>query len=142
MAVLLLNTPIFSLSPLHPSHPSVGSPHRRPVSLSAAPSSSSTPMEGRSKFEEFPHVSAQHRSLMLDLLSTLEDRLGPQLHPCALPPDVEYYENQGGTARGSLYVRRGHGSSPVIPCSSPSLLFISLHSTIKKPDKASPFTSS
>ncbi|PKI39428.1 hypothetical protein CRG98_040186 [Punica granatum] len=67
----------------------------------------------RSKFMDFPHVSAPHRSLMFDLLSAVENRLGTQLEPCALPPNVEYYQNQAGNARGSLYVRRGQSSSPV-----------------------------
>jgi hypothetical protein len=53
--------------------------------------------EGRTKFKAFPYVSAPHRNLMVDLVSTVENRLDSQLLPCTLPPDVQYYQNQSGT---------------------------------------------
>lgn len=58
-------------------------------------------------------MSAPHRSLMIGLVSAVEERLGPQLLPCALPHDVRYYQNDAGSARGSLHVKRGQGSSKV-----------------------------
>lgn len=50
---------------------------------------------------------------MVDLVSTVEDRLDSQLRPCTLPPDVQYYENQSGTAHASLHIRSGHKPSKV-----------------------------
>lgn len=58
-------------------------------------------------------MSAPQRDLMLDLVSALETRLGSSLLPCSLPPDVQYYQAQNGTAEGSLYIRSGVPSSPV-----------------------------
>ncbi|PON39799.1 Red chlorophyll catabolite reductase [Parasponia andersonii] len=69
--------------------------------------------EGRPKFIEFPYVSSPHRSLMLDLVSTVETYFDSQLLPCTLPPDVQYYQNQGGTSHASLHIRSGHVSSPI-----------------------------
>ncbi|XP_010531238.1 PREDICTED: red chlorophyll catabolite reductase, chloroplastic [Tarenaya hassleriana] len=67
----------------------------------------------RRKFMEFPHVSSARRRLMTDLMSTMEDRLGSKLLPCTLPPDVRYFQNQGGNAEASLYIRSGEISSPI-----------------------------
>ncbi|XP_016570192.1 red chlorophyll catabolite reductase, chloroplastic isoform X1 [Capsicum annuum] len=80
--------------------------------------SSSIPMEHYSdnrqlKFKEFPYVSVPHKELMVELVSTLENRLGTSLLPCTLPSDVQYFENQTGTAHGSLYVRSGNSASQV-----------------------------
>ena len=68
---------------------------------------------GRSKFLEFPFVSAPQKKLMVDLVSAFENRFGCQLLPCKLPPDVQYYQNQSGTAQASLQVRAGQTNSPV-----------------------------
>jgi red chlorophyll catabolite reductase len=59
--------------------------------------------EGRTKFKAFPYVSAPDRNLMVDLVSTVENRLDSQLLPCTLPPDVQYYQyqNQSGTGVAS-----------------------------------------
>ncbi|KAK4766804.1 hypothetical protein SAY87_008446 [Trapa incisa] len=120
MAALSLHASLFfpsfsSRTPVLPCRPPpVGSIRRRPFSVAAATSSSMTPTDGRgSNFTDFPYLSAPHRSLMLDLLSRVEDRLGSQLQPYALPPDVEYFQNEAGTSRGSLYAKRGHSSSLV-----------------------------
>lgn len=56
-------------------------------------------------------MSAPHRKLMQHLISTVENRLGSQLLPCTLPPDVQYYQNQTGTAHASLHIRSGHKPS-------------------------------
>ncbi|XP_050208478.1 red chlorophyll catabolite reductase, chloroplastic [Mercurialis annua] len=69
--------------------------------------------QGRIKFMEFPFVSAPHRELMVDIVSTVENRLGSQLLPCTLPLDVQHCQNQNGNAQASLHVRSGHQSSPV-----------------------------
>lgn len=78
--------------------------------------SSSSQMElnnefGLTKFKEFPYVSAPHRNLMLALVSTVENRLGSQLLPCSLPPDVQYFQNQSGSAHASLHTRSGNKPS-------------------------------
>ncbi|KAH7520171.1 hypothetical protein FEM48_Zijuj08G0116100 [Ziziphus jujuba var. spinosa] len=62
---------------------------------------------------EFPYVSPPHRDLMVDLLSTVETRLDSQLLPSTLPPDVQSFQNQSGTAHGSFHIRSGHDSSPI-----------------------------
>lgn len=121
LSPLLLSTP--SLSSSYPGFLQLYSPPLRSCSKNifrgrcSSHTSSSMDKHG-GKFMEFPYVSASHRALMLDLLSAVESRLEDQLLPCTLPPDVQYYENQASTARGSLYIRRGFDSSPV---TSPSL---------------------
>ncbi|KAH0685553.1 hypothetical protein KY290_020128 [Solanum tuberosum] len=77
-------------------------------------SSSSTSMEHHeSKFKEFPYASVPHRELMVELVSTVENRLGESLLPCTLPSHVQYFENESATAHASLYVRSGNSSSQV-----------------------------
>ncbi|KAL4644825.1 hypothetical protein ACB092_02G191500 [Castanea dentata] len=85
-------------------------------SSSCCSSASSSQMElnnefGLTKFKEFPYLSAPHRNLMVDLVSTVENRLGSQLLPCSLPPDVQYYQNQSGSAHASLHTRSGNKPS-------------------------------
>lgn len=97
------------------SHYSV-SPKKPPIMAASSSSSSLTDPQyggGRSRFIEFPHVSAPHRDLMVELVSAVEARLDSYLLPCTLPPDVQYYENQSGTAQATLHVRSGHDSSPI-----------------------------
>ncbi|XWS45277.1 hypothetical protein CRYUN_Cryun15aG0122800 [Craigia yunnanensis] len=65
------------------------------------------------KFLDFPFVTAPHTNLMIDLVSTVENRLQSQLKPCTLRPDVQYYYNQSGTSQGSLHIRSGHSFSQV-----------------------------
>ncbi|EEF38771.1 red chlorophyll catabolite reductase, chloroplastic [Ricinus communis] len=82
-----------------------------------AASSSSSIMElhnqGRSRFLEFPFVSVPQRELMVDLLSAVENRLGSQLLPCTLPPDVQYCRNQSGNAQAAFHIRSANQNSPV-----------------------------
>ncbi|XP_030538853.1 red chlorophyll catabolite reductase [Rhodamnia argentea] len=122
MAVVFRHLSLLSPLPPPPSpsrSPSSRSSSARFAAAAASSSSSSrspspaSPMEAADKFMEFPHVSAPHRSLMIDLVSAVEERLGSQLLPCALPHDVRYYQSDAGSARGSLYVRRGQGPSKV-----------------------------
>ncbi|ESR39133.1 Red chlorophyll catabolite reductase [Citrus sinensis] len=98
---------------LSPSRSKSSTSSTAKVNCSAAPSSS--PMdshnEGRKKFMEFPYASGPVRQLMVDLVSTVENTLDSQLLPCTLPPDVQYYENQNGTAQASLQIRSGLKSS-------------------------------
>ncbi|XP_047176135.1 red chlorophyll catabolite reductase, chloroplastic-like [Vigna umbellata] len=68
---------------------------------------------GRSKFIDFPFVSAAQKNLMVELVSKLEDRFHSQLLPCTLPPDVQYYQSQTGTAQASLHIRSATDDSPV-----------------------------
>ncbi|KAG2719820.1 hypothetical protein I3760_02G009200 [Carya illinoinensis] len=114
MAVIFRRAPLSTPLPL-PIFSSSSNPLRPQVSFSA--SAASARMEahnqGRTKFMDFPYVSAPHRDLMLDLVSTLENRLGSQLLPCTLPPDVQYYQNQTGTASATLHVRSGHKPSQI-----------------------------
>ncbi|XP_044470582.1 red chlorophyll catabolite reductase, chloroplastic-like isoform X3 [Mangifera indica] len=81
------------------------------ITCSAKPLSSH--MESRGQFLEFPYVSAPIRTLMIDLVSTVENRLGSQLLPCTLPTDVQYYENQSGNAQASMHIRSGLDSSSI-----------------------------
>ncbi|XP_065876466.1 red chlorophyll catabolite reductase, chloroplastic [Euphorbia lathyris] len=87
------------------------------ISASSSTSSASSEMDlhsqGRAKFLEFPFVSAPHRDLMVDLVSTVENRLGSQLLPCTLPLDVQHCRNETATAQASLHIRSGHQSSAV-----------------------------
>lgn len=69
--------------------------------------------EGRKKFKDFPYVSPPHRDLMVDLVSMVENRLDSQLLPCTLPPDVQYYQNESGSASASLHIRSGHKPSKI-----------------------------
>ncbi|ESQ47044.1 hypothetical protein EUTSA_v10027845mg [Eutrema salsugineum] len=65
----------------------------------------------RRKFMEFPYLSATGRQLMVELMSTMEDRLQSQLLPCSLPPDVRNFKNPNGSAEASLHIRSGQKSS-------------------------------
>ncbi|ONK55313.1 uncharacterized protein A4U43_UnF5140 [Asparagus officinalis] len=61
----------------------------------------------------FPYLPPSHRDLMVDLLSSIEARLGPTLLPSRVPPDVLYFENQQGTSQGALDIRSGAQDSSV-----------------------------
>ncbi|KAK9061855.1 hypothetical protein SSX86_019039 [Deinandra increscens subsp. villosa] len=67
----------------------------------------------RMGFTDFPYVSPSHRDLMVDLSSTIETRLDSFLNPCNLPPDVQSYQNETGTAHAALHLRSGLHSSPI-----------------------------
>ncbi|KAI3799032.1 hypothetical protein L1987_34320 [Smallanthus sonchifolius] len=67
----------------------------------------------RMAFMDFPYVSSSHRDLMVDLVSTVETRLDSFLNPCSLPPDVQSYQNETGTAHAALHLRSGVQSSPI-----------------------------
>ncbi|KAM7251759.1 hypothetical protein ACFE04_023642 [Oxalis oulophora] len=60
--------------------------------------------DGRKKFMEFPYLSSSHRTLMSDLVTTMESRLEKQLQPCTLPLDAQFYENPTGSAQASLQI--------------------------------------
>jgi len=122
-------SPILHLPHSLPSPPPLKSSRTKisaTASLSSSSSSSSSASQmdlhnqGRQKFIEFPFVSAPHRDLMVNLLSTVEDRLGSHLLPCTLPLDVQHCQNESGSAQASLHIRSGLQSSQVI--SSISLL--------------------
>ncbi|KAK7276981.1 hypothetical protein RIF29_18130 [Crotalaria pallida] len=66
-----------------------------------------------SKFKEYPFVSVPHKSLMLDLVSTLENRLQSQLLPSTLPPYVQHCQNTTSTNQASLHFRAGHPDSSI-----------------------------
>ncbi|KAI4306239.1 hypothetical protein L6164_029531 [Bauhinia variegata] len=83
------------------------------LQISASSSIMEYQNEGRGKFMEFPFVTSAHKKLMVDLVSTLENRFDSQLLPCKLPPDVQYYQNESGTAQASLQIRSGQSDSPV-----------------------------
>ncbi|KAK9109203.1 hypothetical protein Sjap_017263 [Stephania japonica] len=116
MVVLLLSTP-FVLPPLSFSFRST-TPPKLSLSLSASSSSTSSfssmdPQIGRPRFTDFPHLSAPHRDLMVQLVSTVETRLSSHLLPSSLPPDVEYYQNETASSQGTLHIRSAHPDSPV-----------------------------
>ncbi|KAI4381658.1 hypothetical protein MLD38_007715 [Melastoma candidum] len=114
MAVVLLSP---SSSLLRPKFlPRLSAPSSPPTSRrrpSLKPRSAHTPMEAQSEFTSFPHASPPVRSLMSDLVSAVEQRLGDQLQACTLPPDVRSYRNDSGAASGSLHIRCGKDSSKV-----------------------------
>lgn len=62
---------------------------------------------------EFPYLSVPHRSLMVDLVSTMETRLGSHLHPSSLPEDVQNFQNESGSSQGTLHIRSGNHDSEV-----------------------------
>ncbi|KAH9606964.1 hypothetical protein KSS87_009358 [Heliosperma pusillum] len=101
--------PILSFSS-HPTHHQ----HSRLPSLRCRVSPISLEMsDQRPRFKDFPYVSDPIKHLMLDLVSTVETRLESQLLPCTLPQEVQYYQNDTGTAHGSIFVRSGLSSSPI-----------------------------
>jgi len=111
-----------------PSCSSSSSFRLKPSSSSSSLSSSrmedtqETHNQGRSKFIDFPFVSSAQKNLMVDLVSKFENRLQSQLLPCILPPDVQYYQSQTGTAQASLHIRSASNDSPVnFPFSTSSI---------------------
>ncbi|KAK3015782.1 hypothetical protein RJ639_005437, partial [Escallonia herrerae] len=107
---------IFFPPSLSISHPSPSSLYSRSRSSSASmnhPHKNNRGAASRTSFMEFPYVSGPRRELMVELVSTLETRLATHLLPCDLPPDVQYYQNQTGTAQATLHVRSGIQSSPI-----------------------------
>ncbi|KAK3015456.1 hypothetical protein RJ639_006818 [Escallonia herrerae] len=107
---------IFFPPSLSISHPSPSSLYSRSRSSSASmnhPHRNNKGAASRMSFMEFPYVSGPRRELMVELVSTLETRLATHLLPCDLPPDVQYYQNQTGTAQATLHVRSGIQSSPI-----------------------------
>ena len=95
--------------------PSSSSSSSFSVSCSLMESQETHNNQGRSKFMDFPFVSSAQKNLMVDLVSTLENRFHTQLLPCTLPSDVQYYQSQTATAQASLHIRAAHNDSPVIP---------------------------
>jgi red chlorophyll catabolite reductase len=92
-----------------------------PLSILSSSSSSSSRLnfqllvaQWRSKFLEFPYVSAPHKNLTFDLVLKVEDRFQSQLLPCSLPPDVQYCKSNSGTSQVSLHITPGNTDSPVI----------------------------
>ncbi|XP_074295375.1 red chlorophyll catabolite reductase, chloroplastic [Silene latifolia] len=104
--------PILPFSPCHSSL-STHQRSRLPSLRSRASSISSQMSDQRPRFKDFPYVSDPIKHLMLDLVSMVEMRLESQLLPCTVPQDIEYYENDTGTAHGSIFVRSGVSSSPI-----------------------------
>ncbi|MQL93492.1 hypothetical protein Taro_026138 [Colocasia esculenta] len=62
---------------------------------------------------DFPYLSQQHRDLMVELLSAVDERLGPHLLPSSVPPDVLSFQNEPGTCKGALDIRSGADGSTV-----------------------------
>ncbi|KAI7743831.1 hypothetical protein M8C21_026967 [Ambrosia artemisiifolia] len=101
---------IFSPSPKLPNQP-VSSPSPR----FSCYCSKSSPQQQQQQmaYMDFPYVSPSHKNLMVDLASTFESRLNSFLNPCNLPPDVQSYQNNTGTAHAALHIRSGLHSSPI-----------------------------
>ncbi|KAL0382172.1 UNVERIFIED_CONTAM: Red chlorophyll catabolite reductase, chloroplastic [Sesamum calycinum] len=106
----------FSYSVFHFPLPCYSAPSSR-LSLSVSRTRLSASMDSsdelRAKFMEFPHVSGPHRDLMVELLSSVETRLGSSLQPCTLPPDVQHFGHPTGNASASLQLRPGLPSSQI-----------------------------
>ncbi|CAH1437484.1 unnamed protein product [Lactuca virosa] len=118
MATMAAIVAPFSFSSLLCSSPSSQTScsfiQRPRFSFSCRASLSSPPQHGgRTGFMDFPYVSAPHKDLMVDLVSTVESRLGSLLNPCSLPPDVQSYQNETGTAHAALHLRSGVQSSQI-----------------------------
>ncbi|WZZ23615.1 hypothetical protein YC2023_007016 [Brassica napus] len=118
MAMIFCNTLLYSSSPLLSPLPSIRSkPSRfskRVLTVQVQfQSMDQNDLLLRQKFMEFPYVSPTRRELMVDLMSTLEDRLHSQLLPCTLPTDVRNFKNPNGSAEASLHIRSGEKSSPI-----------------------------
>jgi len=116
MAMIFCNTLYSSSSPSYLS-PLTSKPSR--FSKNLRPRAQFQSMEDhddhlRRKFMEFPYVSPTRKQLMVDLMSTVENRLQSQLLPCNLPPDVRNFNNPNGSAEASLHIRSGDKSSPVL----------------------------
>uniref|UniRef100_A0A6N2MFR4 Red chlorophyll catabolite reductase n=1 Tax=Salix viminalis TaxID=40686 RepID=A0A6N2MFR4_SALVM len=112
-------SPILHLPHSLPSLPALKS-SRTKISATGSLSSSSSSAsqmdlhnQGRQKFIEFPFVSAPHRDLMVNLVSTVEDRLGSHLLPFYTSLDVQHCQNESGSAQASLHIRSGLQSSQV-----------------------------
>ncbi|KAG8384386.1 hypothetical protein BUALT_Bualt04G0112700 [Buddleja alternifolia] len=113
MALISANS---SYSIFNISRPSSSSISRASLSRTrrfASSSSSASMDELRAKFMEFPYVSAPHKDLMLELLSSVDNRIGSSLQPCTLPTDVQHFGNPTGTASASLHLRSGVVSSQI-----------------------------
>ncbi|KAG7623176.1 Red chlorophyll catabolite reductase [Arabidopsis suecica] len=115
MAMIFCNTLYSSSSPSYLS-PLTSKPSR--FSKNLRPRAQFQSMEDhddhlRRKFMEFPYVSPTRKQLMVDLMSTVENRLQSQLLPCNLPPDVRNFNNPNGSAEASLHIRSGDRSSPI-----------------------------
>ncbi|XP_057527445.1 red chlorophyll catabolite reductase, chloroplastic-like [Amaranthus tricolor] len=82
-------------------------------SSSVAASSATNMSSGRPRVKDFPYASPPIKDLMVDLVSTIENRLESMLLPCTLPQDVQYFQNQSDTAHASLLLRSGVPSSPI-----------------------------
>ncbi|XP_075510572.1 red chlorophyll catabolite reductase [Primulina tabacum] len=81
--------------------------------VSCSDTSMSSDNELRAKFMEFPYVSGPHRDLMVELVSSVENRVGSLLQPCTLPPGVQHFRNPTSTAQASLHIRSGVFSSQI-----------------------------
>lgn len=76
---------------------------------------------------DFPYLPPAHRALILNLLATVDDRLGSALLPSAVPPDVIRFQNPQDSAHGSVDIRTGSQTSTVdfvlqswLHCKTPS----------------------
>ncbi|XP_038718290.1 red chlorophyll catabolite reductase, chloroplastic-like [Tripterygium wilfordii] len=103
MALILCHSLHCSLTAPAASLPSIKSSRPKISAISSMEQHN----DGSRKFIEFPFVSAPHKDLMVGLVSTVENRLGSQLHTCTLPLDVQHYQNPSGSAQASLYIRSG-----------------------------------
>ncbi|KAI3991168.1 hypothetical protein MKX01_022389 [Papaver californicum] len=77
--------------------------------------SSSSPMgpsqNNHPKFMDFPHLSISNKTLMVDLVSKMENTLSPNLLPSSLSPEVQYFQNNSATSQGTLHIRSGTNNS-------------------------------
>ncbi|KAI3980549.1 hypothetical protein MKX01_025114 [Papaver californicum] len=80
-------------------------------------SSSSSPMDppqiNHPKFMDFPHLSISNKTLIVDLVSKMDNTLSPNLLPSSLSPQVQYFQNSSSTSQGTLHIRSGTNNSLV-----------------------------
>ncbi|GJU88595.1 red chlorophyll catabolite reductase, chloroplastic [Tanacetum coccineum] len=106
MATIAFNlfiTPSNNYSPLHTSS--------RFTCCATSPSSGHH--QKKKLLMDFPYVSAPHKKLMVELVSSVEGNLDGLLNPCSLPPDVQSYGNETDTSHAALHLRTGLNDSPV-----------------------------
>ncbi|KAH0459902.1 hypothetical protein IEQ34_010565 [Dendrobium chrysotoxum] len=87
--------------------------HRFPSSTRSYPRPSSARASMERSGPDFPYLPPAHRALILNLLATVDDRLGSDLLPSAVPSDVLRFQNPQGSAHGSVDIRTGSQTSPV-----------------------------
>lgn len=90
--------------------------HRFPSSARTCTRPSSVCASMEQSGPDFPYLPPAHRALMLNVLATVDDGLSSALLPSSVPPDILRFQNPQGSAYGSVNIRTGSQTSPVLYC--------------------------